>query len=434
MKNSNPARCACLWWFRPESLTALLIIVAAFSGPPASAQDDAEKGAAKRTNEGAFAQCVVNLQRQARAEGISDQTIDEVLGQVTYIDRVIELDRKQPEFTQTFADYFSKRVTPTRVEKGRALLAGHAALLARVQMKTGVPPHYLVAFWGLETNFGSYFGNMSAPDSLATLACDQRRSKFFTAELIAALQILDAGDIDADRMVGSWAGALGHVQFMPSTFLRYAVDGDGDGRRDLWGSVPDAMASAGNFLQQLGWEPGLRWGREVRLSKNFDFSLAGRNKQRPLHEWADLGITNALGQPLPTLDLPAALIVPAGYGGPAFLTYQNFRVIMGWNRSEYYALAVGHLADRIAGAGTLAQELPTDGVRLSRAQVKQLQADLQSLGFDVGKPDGIMGPATRGALSEFQQRGGLIADGHLDQELMDAVTAAAYQPAENAEP
>ncbi len=407
----------------------LLITLTAFSAALAAAQERASAPA----EQGAFAQCVVNLQRQARAEGISEPIVDEVLGQVSYVERVIELDRRQPEFTQTFADYFSKRVTPTRVEKGRRLLAEHAALLARVQRKTGVPPHYLVSFWGLETNFGSYFGNMPAPDSLATLACDQRRSKFFTAELMAALQILDAGDIDSDRMVGSWAGALGHVQFMPSTFLRYAVDGDGDGRRDLWGSVPDAMASAGNFLQQLGWEPGLRWGREVRLPKNFDFSLAGRKKQRPLYEWAGMGITNALGQPLPPLDLPAALIVPAGYDGPAFLTYRNFRVIMGWNRSEYYALAVGHLADRIAGAGTLAQRLPTDGVRLSRAQVKQLQTDLQRLGYDVGKPDGILGPATRGALSQFQQGSGLIADGHLDQELMDAVTAAAAQPASSAE-
>ena len=414
---------------RSVNKQALLITLTTFYAALAGAQESTSPPA----EQGAFAQCVVNLQRQARAEGISDQTVDEVLGKVTYVDRVIELDRRQPEFTQTFADYFSKRVTPTRVEKGRRLLAEHAALLARVQSKTGVPPHYLVSFWGLETNFGSYFGNMPAPDSLATLACDQRRSKFFTAELMAALQILDAGDIDSDRMVGSWAGALGHVQFMPSTFLRYAVDGDGDGRRDLWGSVPDAMASAGNFLQQLGWEPGLRWGREVRLPKNFDFSLAGRKKQRPLYEWVDLGVTNALGQPLPPLDLPAALIVPAGYDGPAFLTYRNFRVIMGWNRSEYYALAVGHLADRIAGAGTLAQRLPTDGVRLSRAQVKQLQTDLQRLGYDVGKPDGILGPATRGALSQFQQRSGLIADGHLDQELMDAVNAAAAQPAENAE-
>jgi membrane-bound lytic murein transglycosylase B len=371
---------------------------------------------------------VAGLQARARAEGISAPIVEEVLGQVSYLPRVIELDRRQPEFTQTFADYFSRRVTSTRIERGRALLAEHAPLLARVQAQTGVPPHYLVAFWGLETNFGSYFGDTPAPDSLATLACDQRRSAFFTGELMAAMRILDAGDIEPVRMVGSWAGALGHVQFMPTTFLRYAVDGDGDGRRDLWGSIPDAMASAGNFLAQLGWVPGLRWGREVRLPSAFDYALAGSAQRRPLAEWRDLGLTDAFGQPLPALDLPAALLVPGGHAGPAFLTYENFRVIMKWNRSEYYALAVGHLADRIAGAGALSRPLPEDGVRLSRDQVLVLQADLQALGFDPGAPDGIMGPATREALSAFQRRTGLIADGHLDQELMDAVAAAANHP------
>ncbi len=380
--------------------------------------------ASETAPEDGFAMCVAGLQAQARAEGISAPIVDDVLGNVSYLPRVIELDRRQPEFTQTFADYFSRRVTPTRIEKGRALLAEHGPLLAQVQTRTGVPPHYLVAFWGLETNFGSYFGDTPAPDSLATLACDERRSRFFTGELMAALRILDAGDIEPVRMVGSWAGALGHVQFMPTTFLRYAVDGDGDGRRDLWGSIPDAMASAGNFLAELGWVPGLRWGREVRLPPGFDYALTGSDRRRSLAEWRDLGLTNAFGEPLPPLDLPAALLVPAGHAGPAFLTYENFRVIMKWNRSEYYALAVGHLADRIAGAGGLSRPLPEDGVRLSRDQVLTLQADLQSLGFDPGTPDGILGPATRDALSEFQRRTGLIADGHLDQELMDAVAAA----------
>jgi len=188
--------------------------------------------------------------------------------------------------------------------------------------------------------------------------------------------------------------------------------------------VPDAMASAGNFLQQLGWVPGLRWGREVRLPEKFDFSLTGRDQRRPLADWRDLGVTDVSGQLLPPLDLPSALLVPAGHKGPAFVTYQNFQVIMGWNRSEYYALAVGHLADRIAGAGQLSRPLPEDGVRLSHAQVIQLQNELQSLGYDVGTPDGILGPATRGALSAFQRSTGLVADGHLDQELVDAVDAA----------
>ncbi len=392
--------------------TGIGVVVALVSSPVIAGQSE-------------FAECRSDLQQQARTAGISDHTVNEVLAQVQYVERVIELDRQQPEFTQTFADYFSRRVTPVRVEKGRALLVEHRELLDRVQRRTGVPAHYLLAFWGLETNFGSFFGNMPAPDALATLACDERRSRFFTGELMAALQILDSGDISLEQMVGSWAGALGHVQFMPSTFLKYAVDEDGDGRRDLWGSVPDAMASAGNFLQQLGWVPALRWGREVRLPGNFDFSLTGRNNERPLTRWIEIGITNAFGDPLPPLNLPAAVLLPAGHLGPAFLTYQNFRVIMGWNRSEYYALAVGHLADRIAGAGRLIRPLPDDGVRLARADVIRLQSELNALGFALGAPDGILGPATRGALGRFQHSNGLVADGHLDQELIDAIGAAA---------
>ncbi len=391
--------------------TGIGVVVALVSSPVIAGQSE-------------FAECRIDLQQQARTAGISDHTVNEVLAQVQYVERVIELDRQQPEFSQTFADYFSRRVTSARVAKGRELLAEHGELLTRVQQRTGVPSHYLVAFWGLETNFGSFFGNMPAADSLATLACDERRSRYFTGELMAALQILDSGDIGIEQMVGSWAGALGHVQFMPSTFLEYAVDEDGDGRRDLWGSVPDAMASAGNFLQQLGWVRGLRWGREVRIPENFDFSLIGREKKRPLTQWIEIGVTNAFGDPLPPLSLSAAVLLPAGHQGPAFLTYRNFDVIMGWNRSEHYALAVGRLADRIAGAGRLMRPLPEDGVRLARADVIRLQSELDALGFALGNPDGILGPATRGALSRFQHSNGLVADGHLDQELIDAISAA----------
>ncbi len=391
--------------------TGIAVVAALVSSPAIASQSE-------------FAACRTDLQQQARSAGISERTVNQVLAEVQFVERVIELDRQQPEFTQTFADYFSRRVTPARVEKGRELLIEHGELLDRVQRRTGVPAHYLVAFWGLETNFGSFFGNMPAADSLATLACDKRRSQFFTSQLMAALQILDSGDIAVEQMVGSWAGALGHVQFMPLTFLKYAVDEDGDGRRDLWGSVPDAMASAGNFLQQLGWLPALRWGREVRLPDNFDFSLIGRENKRPLTQWVEIGVTNALGDSLPSLDLPAAVLLPAGHQGPAFLTYRNFDVIMGWNRSEHYALAVGRLADRIAGSGRLIRPLPDDGVRLARADVVRLQGQLNALGFALGNPDGIIGPATRSALGRFQHSKGLIADGHLDQELIDSISAA----------
>ena len=371
-----------------------------------------------------FAACVAGLEDRARAAGISDAVVTGVLGKVEQIERVIELDRKQPEFTQTFADYYNRRVTAERVEQGRELLALHRSMLERVQRESGVPAHYLVAFWGLETNFGAYFGKMPVPDSLATLACDARRSEFFADELMAALKIIDAGDIAADDMLGSWAGAMGHVQFLPSVFLRHARDGDGDGKRDLWGSVPDAMASAGNFLSQLGWQRGLRWGREIRLPDDFDYGLSGRGNSQPLSAWVDIGVTDVWERALPRLPLPASVLVPAGHTGPAFIVYDNFDVIMRWNRSEFYALAVGRLADRIAGAGALSRS-PATGDPVTREQVRQLQADLKQLGYDPGEPDGIFGPATRAALGDFQKSLGLIADGHLDAGIMAEVREAA---------
>jgi membrane-bound lytic murein transglycosylase B len=378
-----------------------------------------------RASEDTFPQCIAALKETARAEDISPAVIDQVLDQVEQSERVLELDRRQPEFTQTFADYFNRRVTPARVSRGREMLQEHRELLETIRGQTGVPPQYLVAFWGLETNFGGYLGRMAIPDSLATLACDERRSNYFTGELMSALKIIDAGDIDLDEMNGSWAGAMGHVQFMPSAYLRYAVDHDGDGRRDLFNSTEDALASAGNFLQALGWQHGLRWGREVQLPEAFDYSLARGAESRPLSEWRELGVADAFGRPLPEAPVGAALRLPAGHRGPAFLTYRNFDVIMGWNRSVFYAIAVGHLADRIAGAGTLQRPPPEDDVRFSSGDLIELQRRLLALGHDPGDPDGRLGPATRAAVSDFQSASGLIADGHLDAETVRRINQAA---------
>lgn len=365
-----------------------------------------------------FAACVARLSDTAQEQGVSQQAIEQSLTKVEYTKRVIELDRRQPEFTTTFADYFGKRVTDLRVIQGRALLAQHRPLLEKVAKEYGVPAPYLVSFWGLETNFGSYFGKMSVLDSLATLACDPRRSDYFTRELMSALSIIDEGAVAADRMEGSWAGAMGHVQFMPSVFVRYAVDYDQDGRRDLWGSLPDAMASAANFLSNLGWDEETRWGREVKLPENFPYMEAGLDTRKPLAQWAELGVRRADGSPLPRADMEASLLVPSGHEGPAFLVYKNFKVIMGWNQSEFYAIAVGHLADRIAGAGGLEQQPPNDAPKLSRDQVIELQETLQQQGFDPGKVDGILGPATRRALRQYQNENGMIADGFPGRELL----------------
>jgi peptidoglycan lytic transglycosylase B len=372
-----------------------------------------------------FADCISRLYTEAREHGISEATIAQVLSKAKFLPRIIELDRRQPEFTQTFADYFNARVSEDRVRRGKTLLTKYHRLLDRIRQETGVPPQYLVAFWGLETNYGSYLGNTSVPSALATLACDQRRKIFFTSELLNALRIIDTEDISADHMVGSWAGAMGHMQFMPSTYLRYARDGDGDGRRDLWKSIPDALISAGFFLQQLGWSPEQHWGQEIKLPAAFNYALAGRNQSKSLTEWAALGVTAASGIALPPTNQQASLLVPAGHKGPAFLVYENFNVILDWNRSEFYAMTVGHLADRIAGAQVLHRSPPTDSLKLTRKQVRQLQLDLSTLNIDAGEIDGIFGPDTRSALSRFQQNTQRIADGYPDLELLNAIRNAA---------
>ncbi len=358
-----------------------------------------------------FSACLTAFSAKAKAEGISQNTINNSLSKAKLNTQVLQLDRKQPEFTTSFADYFNRRVTEQRVAQGRALLVKHKDLLAQVEQAYGVPAAYLVSFWGLETNYGSYFGNIPVIDSLATLACDTRRSTFFTIELINALRILDEGAIAPDKMKGSWAGAMGHVQFMPSSFLKNAVDFDGDHKRDLWNSTPDAMASGANFLKNLGWQAEGRWGREVKLPKDFPFLEAGLKNNKPITEWTKLGVKRADNTPLPQVDMNASLLVPSGHEGPAFLVYDNFNVIMRWNRSEFYAIAVGQLADQIAGGGKLLQPPPADAPRLHRDQVIVLQQQLISKGFNLGTPDGILGPATRRAIGEFQHQQGMIADG-----------------------
>jgi membrane-bound lytic murein transglycosylase B len=366
----------------------------------------------------AFEDCLQSLQQQALTQGISERTVAEVIPGLEHQARVIELDRSQPEFTQVFADYFSKRVSEGRIEKGRALYAEHGDFLSQLTRQYGVPGAYLVSFWGLETNFGSYLGAMPTLDSLATLACDQRRSEFFTNEFLLALKLLEREKLRASDMKGSWAGAVGHTQFMPSSYLQYAVDGDGDGRIDLWNSRRDALASAANFLSELGWESDQRWGREVSLPDNFDFSQTP--EKRSLLEWRDLGLRQASGGPLPVVaGMDAQLLMPAGHKGPVFLAYDNFDVIMRWNRSTSYALSVGHLADRISGAGALRQPLPLNQPRLRIDEVIQLQELLSAGGFDAGEADGMLGPATRSALREFQLSVGLIGDGFPDQGTLE---------------
>lgn len=364
-----------------------------------------------------FEQCRDQLASLAVERGVSRQTATSVLAGVEPLERVITADRNQPEFIASFGEYLAARVTAERVATGRELYAQNRQLLTKLAQEYGVPGQYLVAFWGLESNFGRVLGDISVFDSLTTLACDERRSAYFADELVDALTIVERGDAVPGEMLGSWAGAMGQTQFMPSVYLEHAIDADGDGRANLWRSTPDALSSAARFLVSLGWESGFRWGREVRLPDGFDYSLTGLDRRRPLTDWRELGVRETGGDAVAALPIESALLVPAGSDGPAFLVYENFDVIMRWNRSEFFALTIGHFADRIAGAGGLSRPPPT-GARLRRDELQAIQAALTDAGFDAGPADGMSGPATRAAIRAFQASRNLTADGFADRELM----------------
>ncbi len=297
-----------------------------------------------------FAEWLAELRAEAREQGISEATLDAALADVKPIIRVVELDRKQPEVTQTFAQYMEMRVTPALAEEGRAALDRHRELLEVVARKYGVQPRFIVALWGVETRYGKYGGSFPVVTSLVTLAYDGRRGDYFRRELLNALRILDEGHIAPERMTGSWAGAMGQNQFMPSSFIRFAVDHDGDGRRDIWNTPADVFASAANYLARSGWRSDQTWGRPVRLPEGFDANLAGHGVIKRLSAWQRLGVRRENGDDLPIRDLKASVLLPGGEDGPAFVVYDNYRTILKWNRSDYFGMSVGRLADLI-GAG-----------------------------------------------------------------------------------
>jgi membrane-bound lytic murein transglycosylase B len=369
-----------------------------------------------------FSTWLADLKAEARSSGISDSTVELAFADVTSpLDRVLELDRSQPEFMQTFSGYMQNRMSQQRIERGRRMLEEHAELFARLQAEYGVQPQYLVSFWALESNFGDFTGGFSVVNALATLAWNPRRADFFRAELLAALRIIDDGHIAADRMTGSWAGAMGQCQFMPSTFASYARDGDGDGKIDIWGSVPDVMTSAANYLSRAGWKEGERWGREVLLPPGFDFALSGTGVRKSVTEWDALGVRRADGTPLGTAAMEASVIVPAGANGPAFLAYDNFRTTMVWNRSTFYAISVGHLADRFMGEPDIQHMPATAEQALARNDVMEMQELLNRLGHDVGEPDGILGTRTREGVRLFQLANDIPADGYASHDMLLAL-------------
>ncbi|MCK0744426.1 lytic murein transglycosylase [Chromohalobacter nigrandesensis] len=370
-----------------------------------------------------FAAWVEDYRRHAAAEGIDAVTLSAAFDDVRFQPRIVELDRSQPEFSQPVWAYLDTAVSDQRVRQGRAKLDDHRDAAMRAEDRYAVPADILTAIWGVESNYGSHFGSFSTIDALATLGFEGRRQDFARRELLAALKILQSGDIDREHMRGSWAGAMGHTQFLPSSFLSYAVDADGDGRRDIWGSVDDVMASTAYYLEDAGWQGGEPWGVEVTLPENFDYAQSELSVRHSSDEWRSQGV-RARGDEWPSFD-DASVITPAGARGPAFMVGANFRVIMRYNASTSYALAVATLAERIAGGDGIQGDWPRDLEPLSRTQVKEMQRRLNAQGFSTGgAPDGIVGPNTRRGLRAFQHSQDMTPDGFPTHALLERLRDA----------
>ncbi len=356
---------------------------------------------------------------EAQAVGVSRTVFEAAFAGYSPIPQVMELTRKQPEFSQTVQAYIDRRVTDAQARKGQSMRQEWAQTLAGAQQRFGVQPEIVLAIWGMETNFGGYMGGNNTIHALATLTQNGYRESFFRKELLTALRIVSDGHVSPNAMVGSWAGAMGHTQFMPSSFMSYAVDYNGDGRKDIWNSVPDALGSTANYLKSFSWRPGETWGYEVKLPQGFDFATARSMDRAPLSQWQRMGITRVSGRDFPRAGDVARLYMPAGARGPVFLLLPNFDVIKRYNNSDSYALAVGHLADRILGGGSFATPWPAGDYALNQAQRTELQRLLGRAGYDVGTPDGVVGPKTRAAVLAYQQRAGLPADGHVSGLLLE---------------
>ena len=376
-------------------------------------------------DEVAFASCLAKLRGEAAAKGVHGETFDTHTAALAPDMAVIGFLDAQPEFVTPIWDYLAALVDEERVADGRAMLTQWNEVLAEVERRYGVDAETVVAVWGVESNYGRNFGSRPLLTSLSTLSCFGRRQAFFRGEFFTTLKILQEGHVAPERLSGSWAGAFGHTQFMPSTFMRLAVDFDGDGRRDLIDSVPDALASTANFLARAGWRSDLRWGFEVRLPRGMDTADAGRRNKQPMAEWAARGVRRADGSALPAAGAPAGLMLPAGREGPAFLVTRNFDALYSYNAAESYGLAIAHLSDRLRGGAPFATAWPTDDPGLSRAERRELQRLLIARGHDIGEPDGMIGARTREALQREQAALGLPADGRAGQRALQALRAAA---------
>lgn len=392
---------------RINHLSRLFLLCAALNAGPAQAQ---------------FAACVADLRAQAEAQGVPTALFDRVMRGVEPDPKIVELSEAQPEFVTPIWDYLASLVDAEKIADGRQMLKKYAAQLRAAEKQFGVDHFVVAAVWGVESDYGRIAGRFYLPQSLSTLACTApRRRDYFRSEFMAALKIVARGDLPAEKLRGSWAGAFGHTQFMPSTYLRLAVDGDGDGHPNLVDSIPDALFSTANFLRNAGWQTGQIWGYEVRIPEKYS-GPTGRSNKKPLAQWTKLGIKRLDGKPLNGSG-PAGLILPAGKEGPAFLVFKNYDAIFSYNGATSYALAIALLSEQLKGHGGIKTPWPTDDAGLSRAEKRELQRLLIARGYDVGEPDGAIGAKTRAAISDIQRRNRLPEDGRPGQKVLALLRA-----------
>lgn len=419
-----------------RALAALLCAGLAACSTPTAAPTSRPEAAAANTPEGpGFDRWRAQFRAQALAAGITEATLRATLDGATFLPRTIALDRSQPEFTRSTWDYLDSAVSASRVRNGQAQLARVRTEADAATRRFGVPGPVLVAVWGMESNYGQNFGDIPVIDALATLAFEGRREAWARGELMAALNIVQQGDIDAAHMIGSWAGAMGQTQFMPSAFLAHAVDADGDGRRDIWRSLPDVLASTANYLRKAGWVSEEPCAPEVTLPADFKPERADPGTRQDAAQWAAEGVRfaggGAGGAPLPAM-AQASILQPAGVRGPAFLVGRNFRAVLRYNNATSYALGVCLLAQRIDGGPELQAAWPRDQRALGRSEVLALQTALNERGFAAGQPDGLLGPATRAALRAYQRSIGLPADGFPTVEILQTLQGLPTPPDEPA--
>lgn len=366
-----------------------------------------------------FNRWIDGFRARALVQGVTAATFDAAFAGIDYNTTVIDRDRNQSEFSRALWEYLDTAVSDNRVTNGRAALAANDATLDRIEATYGVNKEVVTAIWGLESAYGAGRGNTNIIEAMATLAYDGRRGAFFEEQLIAALLIVQSGDTAPRNMVGSWAGAMGHTQFIPTSFVEYAVDGNGDGRRDIWGDDPtDALASTANYLRAFGWTKDQPWGVEVRLPDRFDYSTARRDNTQLPSRWAASGVTDLQGNAVPDYG-DASILLPAGAQGPVFMIFPNFEVLERYNTADAYVIGVGHLSDRIAGAGPIQTGWPRGDRALSGSERRELQERLTAAGFDTTKIDGLIGPLTINAIRQYQTANGLTPDGYASVRLLD---------------